>query len=85
MRLAKEELSEIHDDWMQELDEHRKPEQVIRKITDEEKASIIKFIKDGLKDNGKGTVTCRTLAVLIEKRFGYKMSKTTVSEWGKLD
>jgi len=79
-----EELGKIHDDMMQELDEHRKPEQIIRKITDKEKAPIIKYIKDGLKDNGKGTVTCRTLSVLIEKRFGYKICKTTVAEWGKL-
>jgi len=84
MALSKKELSEIHDDWMQELDEHRKPEQVIRKITEEERATIIEYIKDGQKDTGKGTVRCRVLAVLIEKRFGYKISKTTVSEWGKL-
>jgi len=82
--MTDKELGEIHEDWMQELDEHRKPELLIRKITDEEKAPIIKYIKDGLKDNGKGTVRCRVLAELIEKRFGYKISKTTVAEWGKL-
>jgi len=82
--MTDKELGKIHDDMMQELDEHRKPELKIRKLTDEEKAPIIKYIKDGLKDNGKGTVGCRTLAELIEKRFGYKISKTTVAEWGKL-
>jgi len=82
--MTEKELGEIHDNWMQELNEHRNPELIIRKLTDEEKAPIIKYIKDGLKDNGKGVVSHRTLAMLIEKRFGYKISKTTVGEWGKL-
>jgi len=82
MALSKKELSEIHDDWLEELDEHRNPEQRIRKLTDEEKAPIIKYIKDGLKDNGKGVVNHQTLAMLIEKRFGYKISKTTVGNGG---
>ena len=82
MRLAKEELSDIHKDWMEELDKHRKPPQT--KLSDEEKAPVIKYIKEGVKDNGNGVVDYRTLVILIKKRFGYKISRTTVGEWRKL-
>ncbi len=84
LKLTSKELSDIHKDWTQELDKHRKPEHIIRTLTDEERAPIIKYIKEGLKNNGKGVVDYRTLAMLIEKRFGCKISKTTIGEWRKL-
>jgi len=79
--LAKKELSDIHRDWMQEIEEHRKPEQI--KLTDKEKASVIEFIKLARTNNGNGVVPFRDLSKVIEKKFGHRVSRTTLHDWAK--
>ena len=71
----------LHEDWMQELEEHRKPERVV--LTEEQKAPIIEFIKMARKDNGKGVVSFKKLSELIEKRFGHKVASSRLTEWIK--
>jgi len=82
MELAKEELSDIHTEFMSELNKYRNP-QPKHPETEEEKARIIKIIKDARTDNGEGVVSTRRLSIEIEKEFGYKISHTTISEWEK--
>ena len=68
-------------DWLLELDKHRKPEQ--KKYTEKEKAPMIEFIKIAREDNGIGVVSFGKLSDLIEKRFGHKVSRSTIADWIK--
>jgi len=79
--LAKKEISDIHKDWLQELEEHRKPEQI--KLTGEEKASVIEFTKLARTNYGSGVVSFRTISKLVEKKLGHKVGRTTLNEWVK--
>jgi len=80
--LAKEELSDIHKDFMFELDKFRKP---VKNLPEgDDRVRIIKIIKDARTDNGNGIVNSRNLSKLIKEKFDFDISKTTVVEWSKL-
>ncbi len=76
MNLAKKELEEIYDDWQAELDKHRKIG-----IPIDVKKEIIKYIKDGRTDKGKGVVSYSLLSELIKKRFKVSLCDTAVRGW----
>ena len=82
MKLAKKELSDIYDDWMEELDSLRKPEIVYLKDVKERK-EILALVKRYRTDNGKGVVSFRNLSKVIEKKFGHKFSKSAIMDWMK--
>jgi len=80
--LAKEELSDIHKDFISELDKFRKP---VKNLPEgDDRVRIIKIIKDARTDNGNGIVNSRNLSKLIKEKFNFDISKTTVVEWSKL-
>jgi len=78
MKLAKKELSDIHNDWMEELDKHRKIE-----IPPDVKAEIIEYIKKGRTNNGEGVVSLERLSRLIKERFKFTVCSTTINKWSK--
>jgi len=82
MNLAKKELSDIHQDWIDELDALRKPEVVYLKDV-KEREEILEYVKLARTQIGKGVVSFPILSDLIEKRFGYRFTKSSINEWMK--
>ena len=82
MKLAKKELSDIHRDWIEELDKFRKKEVVYLKDV-EESEEILEYVKLARAGTGKGVVSFRILSDLIEKRFGHRFTKSAIMDWLK--
>ena len=80
--MTDKELGKIHDDMMQELNQYRKT--LPNHPEGDDKVRIIKIIKEARTDNGNGVVSARRLSKEIEKKFGYQIGRTTISEWEKL-
>jgi len=80
--MNKEDLADIHIDWIEELDKLRKPAlTLLSNLPQEEQDNIKKYVDIARSENGNGVVPFKTLAEQIEKRFGYKFSGRTISDW----
>jgi len=86
MELAKEELSDIHDDWIAELEKERQPLKLIN-CPPEVKEKINQFVHRFQTDNN-GIVGFLRLSETIREHKeyfdGHHPGKTTLQDWYKV-